>query len=176
LICYGSKTIHINKQEETVKATIVTLMIAALALAGCQDRPKTEAPTNQQATAGLPAGHPPVGGMSAAPDGKSAMPKDAVHGGAQADPHAGMKPMPVPQGVPFKTGKVLEMLDGGQYIYLQVQHDDGKKIWVAALPMKVVKGDKVKYADAPALPNFPSKSLNRTFDALVLTQAVEVVK
>jgi len=159
-----------------VKATIVTLMIAALALAGCQDKPKTEAPTNQQSATALPAGHPPVGGMAPAPEGTSAMPKDAMHGAAQADPHAGMKAMPVPQGVPTKSGKVLEVLDGGQYIYLQVQHDDGKKIWVAALPMKVAKGDKVKYADAPALPNFPSKALNRTFDALVLTQAVEVVK
>jgi len=114
--------------------------------------------------------------MPPAAEGQAAMPKDAVHGAAQADPHAGMKAMPVPQGVPSKTGKVLQVLDGGQYIYLEVQHDDGKKLWVAALPMKVAKGDKVKYADAPALPNFPSKTLNRTFDALVLTQAVEVVK
>ncbi len=156
-----------------MKATIVTLMIAALALAGCQDKPKTEAPTNQQTAATLPAGHPPVGGMPPAADGKPGMPAEATKGG---DPHAGLKPMAVPQGVPSKTGKVLEVLDGGQYIYLQVQHDDGKKIWVAALPMKVAKGDKVKYADAPALPNFPSKTLNRTFDQLVLTQAVEVLK
>ena len=159
-----------------MKATVVTIMIAALALAGCQDKPKTETPTNQTAAAGLPAGHPPVGGMAPAAEGKPAMPNDAVHGGSKADPHAGLKPMAVPQGVPTKSGKVLEVLDGGQYIYLQVQHDDGKKIWVAALPMKVTKGDKVKYADAPALPNFPSKALNRTFDQLVLTQAVEVVK
>lgn len=159
-----------------MKAIVVASMIAALALAGCQDRPKTEAPTNQQAAATLPPGHPPVGGMPPAADGKPAMPNDAAHGGAQADPHAGLKAMPVPQGVPSKTGKVLQVLDGGQYIYLEVQHDDGKKLWVAALPMKVAKGDKVKYADAPALPNFPSKTLNRTFDALVLTQAVEVVK
>ena len=156
-----------------MKATIVTLMIAALALAGCQDKPKTEAPTNQQAAAALPTGHPPVGGMPPAAEGKPGMPAEAAKGG---DPHAGLKPMAVPQGVPSKTGKVLEVLDGGQYIYLQVQHDDGKKIWVAALPMKVAKGDKVKYADAPALPNFPSKALKRTFDQLVLTQAVEVLK
>lgn len=162
-------------QEEIVKATVVTLMIATLAIAGCQDKPKTEAPTNQQ-TAALPAGHPPVGGMPPAAEGKPGMPNDTAHGGTKGDPHAGLKPMAVPQGVPTKSGKVLEVLDGGQYIYLQVQHDDGKKIWVAALPMKVAKGDKVKYADAPALPNFPSKALNRTFDQLVLTQAVEVIK
>lgn len=158
-----------------MKVTIVAVMIAALALAGCQDKPKTEAPTNQQAAGTLPPGHPPVGGMPPAAEGTAAMPKDAAHGGAQ-DPHAGMKPMAIPQGVPTKSGKVLEVLDGGQYIYLHVQHDDGKQVWVAALPMKVAKGDKVKYADAPALPNFPSKALNRTFDALVLTQAVEVTK
>ncbi len=154
-----------------MKVTIVALMIAALALAGCQDKPKTEAPTNQPAAGALPPGHPPVGGMPPTADGKAAAPKDV-----QGDPHAGMKTMPIPQGVPTKSGKVLEVLDGGQYIYLSVQHDDGKKIWVAALPFKVAKGDKIKYADAPAMPNFPSKTLNRTFDALVLSQAVEVVK
>lgn len=150
---------------------VASLMIAALALAGCQDKPKTEAPTNQQTAGQLPAGHPPVGGMPAA-DGKEP-PAAATKGG---DPHAGLKPMPIPAGVPTKSGKVLQVLDGGQYIYLEVQHDDGKKVWVAALPMKVAKGEKVKYADAPALPNFPSKTLNRTFDALVLSSAVEVVK
>lgn len=155
-----------------MKTTLVAMMIATLALAGCQDKPKTEAPTNQPAaSAALPAGHPPVGGMPAA-DGKSAAPA----GDAKADPHAGLKPMPIPAGVPTKSGKVLQVLDGGQYIYLEVQHDDAKKVWVASLPMKVAKGDKVKYADAPALPNFPSKTLNRTFDALVLSSAVEVVK
>lgn len=150
-----------------MKATIVVLMIAALALAGCQDKPKTEEPTNQQAAGTLPAGHPAIDGKTAA------MPGDA---GKAGDPHAGLKPMAIPQGVPTQSGKVVEVLDGGQYIYLHVQHEDGKQVWVAALPMKVAKGDKVKYADAPALPNFPSKALNRTFDALVLTQAVEVIK
>lgn len=155
-----------------MKISIVALMIAALALAGCQGKPKTEAPTNQQAAATAPAAQP-----DAAQAGKQEMPKDAAHANVKADPHAGMQtPAKIPAGVPTKSGKVLQMLDGGQYIYLEVQGDDGKKVWVAAMPMKVAKGDKVKYADAPALPNFPSKALNRTFDALVLSSGVEVVK
>ncbi len=149
------------------RLSIVALMIAALAMTGCQDKPKTETPTNSLPS-GLPEGHPPVGGM-AAPGGSAA----TDQGG---DPHAGLQPMAVPQGVPTKTGQVLEILDGGQYIYMQVQHDDNSKVWVAALPMEVASGDKIKYADAPALPDFPSKTLNRTFDQLVLTQAIEVVK
>ncbi len=157
-----------------MKTTLVALMIAVLALAGCQDKPKTETPTNQQAAAALPAGHPPIDSMPGAAGGKGAAPADAATKGG--DPHAGMKPMPVPAGVPTQTGKVLQVLDGGEYIYLEVQHADGKKVWVASLPLKVVKGETVKYADAPALPNFPSKVLNRTFDALVLSSAVEVVK
>lgn len=160
-----------------MKATIIAVMIAAFGLVGCQDKPKTEAPTNQQQAAvpALPAGHPPVGAMTPAPEGKGAMAKDAAHGAAES-PHAGMKPMQIPQGVPTKTGKVLQVLDGGQNVYMEVQHDDGKKVWVAAIPIKVAKGDKIKYVDSPALPNFPSKSLNRTFESLVLTQAAEVVK
>ncbi len=157
-----------------MKKTVLAIIIGSLALAGCQDRPKTEAPTNQQAAATLPPGHPPVGGAQQAQDGKPAMPKDAVHG-TKEDPHAGLKPMPVPDGVPAKSGKVTELLDGGQYIYMEVQHDDGKKTWVAALPMKIAKGDKVKYADSQAIP-LHSKTLNRSFDALVLSQAVEVIK
>ena len=154
-----------------MKHTALVLSVAMLALAGCQDKPKTEAPTNA-ANAQLPAGHPPVGGMP--PAGSGQMPKDATHGGG--DPHAGLKPMSIPKGVPTKSGKGLQVLDGGQYIYMEVQHDDGKKVWVSAMPMKVDKGARIKYADSPALPNFPSKSLNRTFDQLVLTQAVEIVK
>lgn len=165
-----------------MKTTAVTLlMIAALALAGCQDKPKTEAPANQPAAAAAPAtaAAPAAQQVGPAQPGME-KPKDAVHGAPQgaapADPHAGLKPMAVPAGAPSKSGKVLQVLDGGQYIYLEVQLDDGKKIWVASLPMKVAKGDKVKYADAPAMPNFPSKTLNRTFDSLVLSSAVEVVK
>ncbi len=105
-----------------MKATIVTLMIAALALAGCQDKPKTEAPTNQHTAGALPAGHPPVGGMPPTHDDGKSMPAGAGHG----DPHAGLKPTAIPQGAPTKSGSVLEVLDGGQYIYMHVQHDDGK--------------------------------------------------
>lgn len=154
------------------KLIVAALMIGALALAGCQDKPKTEAPTNQQ-TAGAPAAQP-VG--PAQPGAEK--PKDAIHGAAPADPHAGMPTAggKIPAGKPTKTGKVLQFLDGGQYVYMEVQGDDGKKVWVATMPMKVNKGDKVKYVDAPALPNFPSKALNRTFDALVLSEGVEVVK
>jgi type IV secretory pathway VirB10-like protein len=165
---------HTKIRRSQVKITVVALMIAALALAGCQGKPKTEAPTNQQAAATATAAQPDAAPAQA---GKPEMPKDAAHATAKADPHAGMQtPAKIPAGVPTKSGKVLQMLDGGQYIYLEVQGDDGKKVWVAAMPMKVAKGDKVKYADAPALPNFPSKTLNRTFDALVLSSAVEVVK
>lgn len=164
-----------------MKKTAVAIIIGSLTLAGCQDKPKTEAPTNQQAAAqqaapGLPPGHPPVGGVQPPPDGKPGAAPGASQGGTKEDPHAGLKNMPVPAGVPTKSGKALQVLDGGQYIYLEIQHEDGKKAWVATLPMKVAAGDKVKYADAPPIPNFPSKSLNRTFDALVLSQAVEVIK
>jgi hypothetical protein len=155
------------------KTALVVLSIATLALAGCQDKPKIEVPVNQQVSGGLPAGHPAVGGMAASQDGKPAMPVDSSAKGG--DPHAGMKSVAVPQGVPTKSGKVMQLLDGGQYIYMEVQLDDGKKVWVSALPMNVAKGDKIKYADSPAIP-MHSKVLNRDFDALVLTQAVEVVK
>ena len=97
------------------KTALIVLSIAAIALAGCKDKPKTEVPANQQPSGAMPAGHPPVGGMPPAQEGKPAMPGDATKGG---DPHAGMKPMAIPQGVPAKSGKVAQVLDGGQYIYM----------------------------------------------------------
>lgn len=66
------------------------------------------------------------------------------------------------------SGKVLETMDSGGYTYLQV--DTGKaQQWVAIPQTKVKVGDDVSYHDGMAMPNFTSKSLNRTFDSIVFS-------
>lgn len=153
-----------------MKTTVVTVMIAALALAGCQDKPKTEAPTSKPA-AEMPAGHPPVAGMPAQ-DGKPAMP-----GAPQADPHADMKATDIPAGVPTKKATVLQAIDADIYTYIEAAGDDGKNVWMALPKTKVDKGVKIEYpSDVPALPKFTSKTLNRTFDNILFVSGIRVVK
>lgn len=153
-----------------MKTTVVAVMIAALALAGCQDKPRTEAPTNKQA-AEMPAGHPPAAGMPAQ-DGKSAMP-----GAPQADPHADMKAVDVPAGVPTKKATVVQTIDADIYTYIEAKGEDGKNVWMALPKTKVDKGAKIEYpSDVPALPKFTSKTLNRTFDNILFVSGIRISK
>ncbi|MCG2743628.1 MAG: DNA-binding protein [Desulfobacteraceae bacterium] len=72
-----------------------------------------------------------------------------------------------PQG-DTSSGTVLETMNAGGYTYLQV--DTGKiQQWVAIPESKVKKGDKVSYYDGMAMPNFTSKSLNRTFESIIFS-------
>jgi hypothetical protein len=66
------------------------------------------------------------------------------------------------------SGKVLETMDSGGYTYMQV--DTGKaQQWVAIPQAKVKVGDDVSYHDGAVMPNFTSKTLNRTFDSVVFS-------
>ncbi len=66
------------------------------------------------------------------------------------------------------TGKVTETMDGGGYTYMNLEKD-GKKTWVAAPVMKVKVGDTVKLQNGMPMPNFKSKTLNRTFDSVIFS-------
>ena len=89
---------------------------------------------------------------------------------AQADPHAGTWNLAVPAGVGHK-GKVIDVLNAGEYTYIQVI-ENSKKLWVAAMSTKVDKGDEIEFADAPVFTNFQSKILNRTFDSLIFVAGI----
>lgn len=69
------------------------------------------------------------------------------------------------------SGKVLETMDAGGYTYMKV--DTGKaQPWVACPQAKVQVGDDVSYHDGMVMPNFVSKSLNRTFDSVVFSSGL----
>jgi len=138
---------------------VALLMTAALALAGCQDKPKTEAPTN----AAMPEGHPPVG---------SAMP-----GAPGVDPHAGMQSTEIPDGVPTKKATVLQSIDADVYTYIEAKGEDGKNVWMALPTTKVENGATIEYpADVPAMADFSSKTLNRTFESILFVSGIKIVK
>lgn len=71
------------------------------------------------------------------------------------------------------TGKVVETMDASTYTYVQV--DDGtKKIWAAAPKFPVKVGDQVTVPPGQPMQNFPSKTLNRTFDVIYFVGAITV--
>jgi hypothetical protein len=73
-----------------------------------------------------------------------------------------------PQQGETVSGKVLETMDAGGYTYMQV--DTGKaQQWVAIPQAKVKVGDDVSYHDGAVMPNFTSKTLNRTFDSVIFS-------
>ena len=140
-----------------MKKTIVTLLaITALAIAGCNSKPKTEAP--------------------GAPSPQTQTPAAGQQVGSTADPHAGMKAQEPPAGAGQKA-KVTQTMNSGGYTYVEAADDKGQKIWLALPEMKVAVGDAIEYpADAMPMTNFKSKTLNKTFDKILFVQGIRVTK
>jgi hypothetical protein len=66
------------------------------------------------------------------------------------------------------SGKVLETMNSGGYTYLQLDTEKGP-VWVAIPQSQVEKGQKVACQPGAVMTNFPSKTLNRTFEAIVFS-------
>jgi hypothetical protein len=133
------------------KTTIIVLSIAALALAGCKDKPKTEAPAPVPQQGQMPAAQPGV------------------------DPHAGMKAQEIPAGA-GKKATVTQTMNSGGYTYVEAADEKGEKIWMALPETKVAKGDKIEYPEMPPMVNFQSKTLNRTFEKILFVPGIRIVK
>jgi hypothetical protein len=138
------------------KLALVVLAIAALAVAGCKDKPKTEAP--QQPAAGMPV--------------QPGQPGAAAPGG---DPHAGMKAQEIPAGA-GKKAKVTQTMNSGGYTYVEAADEKGVKIWLALPEVKVKVGDSIEYPETPPLSNFQSKTLNRNFEKICFIPGIRIVK
>lgn len=62
-------------------------------------------------------------------------------------------------------GRVVEAINAATYTYVQV--DTGAaKVWAAAPQFTVKAGDTVALGDAMPMPNYHSKTLNRTFEVV----------
>jgi molybdopterin-binding protein len=85
-----------------------------------------------------------------------------------AAPAAAAPAAPAPAAI---TGKVTETMDSGGYSYICVEKD-GKKTWAAIPATKVSVGQQVSVAPGITMPNFTSKSLNRTFDKIIFSSGL----
>jgi hypothetical protein len=66
------------------------------------------------------------------------------------------------------SGKVVETMNASGYTYVCIEKN-GKKTWVAVPEMKVAVGSKMSFLPGAVMPNFTSKTLNRTFDSIVFS-------
>jgi hypothetical protein len=67
-------------------------------------------------------------------------------------------------GLPYK-GKVVSVIDAGQYTYIEVLQDK-KTLWLAAPAVALKKDAMIRFEDGAEMTNFRSNSLNRTFPAI----------
>jgi hypothetical protein len=80
---------------------------------------------------------------------------------------------PTPAAAPGKTGKVLETVDAAGYTYVQV--DTGsEQFWAAAPQFAVKAGDDVVVPEGMPMPDYHSKTLDRTFDMVYFVPSVLV--
>jgi len=73
--------------------------------------------------------------------------------------------------VPTVTGTVLETMNASGYTYILVQTGTGET-WVAIPATTIEKGAAVTYYEGMVMKNFTSKTLNRTFDAVVFSSGL----
>lgn len=74
-------------------------------------------------------------------------------------------------GLPLQ-GKIVETMDSNGYTYLLLNATQGK-VWVA-IPQTVVKvGQEVICTPGLTMNNFTSKTLNRTFEAIIFSPGIE---
>lgn len=69
------------------------------------------------------------------------------------------------------SGKVLETMDAGGYTYLKV--DTGAdQPWIAIPQTPVKVGEDVSCYEGMVMQNFPSKTLNRTFESIIFSSGL----
>jgi len=90
-----------------------------------------------------------------------------------AKPSAQTAPAAAPEAAPGKTGKVTETVDAAGYTYVQV--DTGaEQFWAAAPQFAVQVGDDVVVPEGMPMPDYHSKTLDRTFDMVYFVPSVLV--
>lgn len=70
-----------------------------------------------------------------------------------------------------RSGTVVETMDAASYTYVRI--DTGReKIWAAAPQFPVKVGDKVTIPSGVPMPNYHSKTLNRTFETILFVESI----
>lgn len=111
-----------------------------------------------------------------APSGAGTV-EDASIASAVSNPHApgGEIPLSTATGGGSTGGGVVqERVNGGGYTYTRLATAGGE-IWAAGPQSELAVGDVVSLAGATPMEDFPSKTLNRTFDLLYFLGVYEVL-
>jgi hypothetical protein len=66
------------------------------------------------------------------------------------------------------SGKVSETINSGGYTYINIEKDN-KNTWVAIPQTEVKVGQEISVIPGTSMPNFESKTLNRTFESLIFS-------
>lgn len=83
------------------------------------------------------------------------------------------QPQPPPPEIIPVSGKVLEILDTGSFIYVLLDWK-GKQVWAALPGVDLKVGDVISLDHATMLDKgFRSEALNRTFDKMIMASGVE---
>jgi len=102
-------------------------------------------------------------------DAQGGLAPPEVQGGQAAAP-----PTPATRVELPNEGVVLQALDGGTYIYLEVDTGAGRE-WLAAANLDLKAGDRVRYSDGIWMEDFFSKYLQRRFAAIRFVGNLEKV-
>lgn len=72
------------------------------------------------------------------------------------------------------VGKVTETMNAGNYTYIKLD-EDGEEVWLASSPMDVSVGERVEYIGGVPMKDFRSKSLERSFESILLITRIKVL-
>ena len=76
-----------------------------------------------------------------------------------------------PSNIPTVTGTIIETMNASGYTYMLVE-SGAEKTWVAIPATTVEKGTVINYYEGMVMKNFTSKTLDRTFDAVVFSSGL----
>lgn len=102
-------------------------------------------------------------------------PSNAEIYGVKARESTEQMPQNTQQQPGVKEGTVTETMDAGVYTYAKIDDGNGQ-YWIAGpkTPLKV--GEKVSFLPQMWMENFPSKTLNRTFDKVLFVAVIAPLK
>ena len=138
-----------------MKHTALFTAIFMLALTACDKKPSQEpfVPTPVIESSGtLPPGHPPVSS------------------GDQTTKLSG-----APEAAPTQTATVVSSIDIPQFTYIEVKQNNQTR-WLAASTIAVKKGDTIQFDAGSTIPDFKSKTLNRSFPGMTFVNHATIKK
>jgi len=95
---------------------------------------------------------------------------------ATADAPAPTEPAPAAPAeqievLPSNQGRIVTHVSIPGYSYLEVENG-GERIWIAGNPVQFQEGQVIAWGQAAMMPNFYSKALDRTFDAILFVSDI----